>query len=91
MLKHALSPTEQWLLAEYGALIDSANVARILGFKSTNALAQARSRGQLSLQMIRVPNRRGWWATPRLISQYLESLTQDEPDRRRTEAMAVRR
>lgn len=68
------SVTEQWLLDHYGALIDSSTTAKILGYRSANALAKARSRGVLPIRMFQLPHRRGWWSTPEALAVYLAGL-----------------
>jgi len=76
MSKPCQSVTEEWLLDHYGALIDSSTTAKILGYRSPNALAKARSRGALPIRMIQLPHRRGWWTTPAALATYLAGLGQ---------------
>jgi hypothetical protein len=72
----AQSATEKWLLDEYGALIDLANTAKLLGYKNPSALAKARSRGTLPFVMVQIPHRRGWWTTSGVLAAYLQELPQ---------------
>ncbi len=69
----ALSNLETWLQREYGLLIDSSSIARILGYRSANSLAKARSRGIVAIDMFRLPNRQGLYTSPRHLAAYLRA------------------
>jgi len=70
---HALSNLEAWLQREYGLLIDSTAVARVLGYRSANSLAKARSRGIVKIDMFRLPNRQGLYTSPKHLAAYLQA------------------
>ncbi|HZX77388.1 hypothetical protein [Lysobacter sp.] len=69
------SEVELRLLEQYGGLLDSATTARLLGYPSADALTKARRRGHLTLPMMRIAHRRGWWATPKDVAKYLARLS----------------
>lgn len=68
------SELELTLFQQYGGLLDSATAARVLGYPSADALTKARRRGALTLAMMRIPHRRGWWTTPKDVATYLSGL-----------------
>lgn len=68
------SELERTLFQQYGGLLDSATAARVLGYPSAGALTTARRRGTLTLPMMRIPHRRGWWTTPKDLATYLTAL-----------------
>ncbi|MBA0282990.1 hypothetical protein D7Y44_18755 [Stenotrophomonas maltophilia] len=70
---HTQSNLETWLQREYGLLIDSTVIARILGYRSANSLAKARSRGVVSIDMFRLPNRQGLYTSPKHLAAYLQA------------------
>jgi hypothetical protein len=43
--------------------IGAADTARLMGFPTREALAKARRAGRLPIQMMKLPGRRGWFAT----------------------------
>lgn len=69
----ALITLETWLRKEYGLLIDSAAIAQILGYRSANSLAKARSRGVVEIEMFHLPNRQGLYTSPRHLAAYLQA------------------
>jgi hypothetical protein len=62
------------LVERYGALMPLKDVAEVLRYPSVHAARQARRRGQFPVQLIRIPNRRGWWASTRSVAEYLVAL-----------------
>jgi hypothetical protein len=65
---------EAQLFQQYGGLLDSATTARVLGYPTADSLTKARRRGALSLPMMRIAHRRGWWTTPHELACYLTEL-----------------
>lgn len=66
----------EWLLREHGPLLDAAGTAKALGFRSVDALRQARQRGRLPITMFRLPDRRGWFAATLTVAAWIEGSTQ---------------
>jgi hypothetical protein len=64
-------PLEALLIREFGVVVSSADAARLLGFRNTDALAKARGRGLLPIHMFRLPNRKGWFAETTAIALWL--------------------
>lgn len=64
------------ILATYGAVLDSAALARVLGFPSSEAVRSARRRGTLPIHMFRLPNRKGWFASSVDVATWLQKLAQ---------------
>ena len=64
-------PLEALLIREFGVVVSSAEAARLLGFRNTDALAKARVRGLLPIHMFRLPNRKGWFAETTAIALWL--------------------
>lgn len=61
-------------LRTYGGLLNAAQTAKILGYKSTGALARARSRGTLPFKMFLLPKRRGWFADTTDVAAFVSSI-----------------
>jgi hypothetical protein len=66
-----LAPLEALLIREFGVVVTSAQTAHLLGFTNLNALAKARERGALPIQMFRIPHRKGWFAETTAIAAWL--------------------
>lgn len=66
----------QWLLREHGPLLDAATTAKVLGFRSLDALRQARRDCRLPIPMFKIPGRRGWFAATLTVATWLEGRTQ---------------
>lgn len=65
---------EAALRERYGDWLTLADLAPLLRYPSVGAIRQARLRGQLPVPVFRIPYRRGWFATPRTVAQFLEGL-----------------
>jgi hypothetical protein len=68
------SPRELQLIAEFGELLSTADLARLLHYPSSQAVRKARARGTLNLPMQRISGRRGWFVTTRVVAAYLDAL-----------------
>jgi prophage antirepressor-like protein len=62
------------LMKQHGALIGAADLARLLGYRTTNALHQAKRRGQLGIQMHSIAHRRGHFALATDVAHWLAAL-----------------
>jgi hypothetical protein len=60
------------LAVEYGPLLDAAATAKALGFRSQDALRQARRDGRLPIVMFRLPGRRGWFASTQAVIDWID-------------------
>lgn len=83
-LRLRIAETEMSLRARFGELIGLADLALLLNFPSVGAARKARLRGRLPVTMAQLPNRRGWYTTPKAVAEMLvtlEELTQ-APERR---------
>ena len=70
------SQLEKLLIREYGCLLSSMQVAHVLGYGNIYALAKARSRGLLPIQMFLLPGRRGWFCRTSEVAAWLSRLTE---------------
>ena len=61
------------MVVECGPLMDSAATAKALGFKSQDALRQARRDGRLPVSMFRLPGRRGWFASTQAVIEWIDA------------------
>jgi hypothetical protein len=52
--------------------LDAAATAKAMGFKSPDALRQARRDGRLPISMFRIPGRRGWFAATQAVIEWLD-------------------
>lgn len=64
------------LVRQYGQLLPSAALAKVLGFRSTNALCQAVIRGTVPIPLLEIPNRRGRFALARDVAIWLSKQRQ---------------
>lgn len=62
------------LVREYGAVLDTATTARVMGYRSVEALRQARLQKRLPIEMFRLPNRRGWFASAETVACWISSV-----------------
>lgn len=63
----------QQLAFEHGALLDASATAKALGFRSMDALRQARRDGRLPIPMFQIPGRRGWFASTQAVIEWLDA------------------
>lgn len=69
-------PSQQkthWLFLEYGPLLDAAATAKAMGFRTSDALRQARRDGRLAISMFKIPGRRGWFAATETVVAWLSA------------------
>lgn len=76
MDRNARSSTESWLLQEHGPLLCASVAAKVLGYKSTDALRQARIRRRLPIPMFTIEGRRGWFASTQIVAAWLEQTVE---------------
>lgn len=69
---------ESKILVGYGALLDSSQLAKLLGYPSTDAVRTARKRGKLPIPMFRLPNRKGWYANSTEVANWLRTVAPRE-------------
>jgi hypothetical protein len=62
------------LLARYGELLTLTELADVLKYPSRQALTQARRRGLLPVGLVRIPKRRGWFASTRRVAAFLDEI-----------------
>lgn len=62
-----------WVAETYGALVPTKKLAILLGFPTAAALRRAIASGRLSIQLFRVPGRRGMFADAEDVANYLQS------------------
>jgi hypothetical protein len=57
-------------------ILSASETARLMGFRSGEALSKARQAGRLPIEMFQLPGRRGWFAATHVVKAWLEaSLT----------------
>ena len=65
---------EEQLVHRYGQLLTLSDLTDVLRYPSVQALRKARIRGQLPIELVKFPNRRGWFATARAVAALLEQV-----------------
>jgi hypothetical protein len=61
------------MLHLHGEVCDVHEVAKILKYPSAQALRRALSRSKAPIQLIKLPNRRGLFASTRALARYLDA------------------
>jgi hypothetical protein len=61
-------------------IMSAADIARVMGFPSTEALAKARLAGRLPIEMFKLSGRRGWFASTDRVRAWLEHTLQHSSD-----------
>jgi hypothetical protein len=69
-----LAEREAELRSRFGDLLTLKDLAPLLRYPSVEAVRKARTRGQLPVTVVRIAHRRGWFATPRSVAEFLEAL-----------------
>lgn len=67
-----LALREDALREKYGEFLTLEDLAPLLRYPSVGAVRKARMRGQLPIPVIRLQHRRGWFATPRAVAEFLD-------------------
>ena len=62
------------LLRFHGPLLGGEALVEALGHRSAASLRQARRRGQITVTLFTVPNRRGWFALTQEVADWLVSV-----------------
>ncbi len=62
------------LRQRFGDVLTLSDLAVILRYPSAGAVRKARARGQLPLQLVQMPPRRGWFATIEAVAELLCNL-----------------
>lgn len=68
------SPPGEHLAGCIGPLVGGLSLAKILGFRSTAALAQAARRGKLPIKVFSLEGRRGLFALSQEVNSWLSTL-----------------
>jgi len=63
------------LIREYGPMIGGRDLYSALGFKSYGAFRLAKERGEIPVEIFKIPKRRDWYALTTDLAQWLMSLT----------------
>lgn len=79
------SERQSSLLTRYGEMLTLDELAAVLKYPSRQALHQAQRRGRLPVNLIRLPKRRGWFASTREIAKFLDDSLR--PTNREGDAM----
>ena len=69
---------QQMLVQEYGALICSSNLWRILGYPTANAYRKARYKGTLPIKEIVIAGRRGRFVLAGDVARWLAKLAEQQ-------------
>lgn len=62
------------LLRMHGPLLGGESLVAALGHRNAASLRQARRRGQVSITLFTVPNRRGWFALTQDVADWLAEI-----------------
>ena len=54
-------------------ILGGADIARIMGFPTTEALYKARQAGRLPVELFQLPGRRGWFAATQSVREWLQA------------------
>lgn len=73
------STLELVLTLQHGPYMGSAKVVSLLSFPSLSALTSARRRGTLPIEMVELPDRKGFWARTVDVARWIESVEQASP------------
>lgn len=65
---------ERDLRERYGHLLTLEDVGQVLRYPTSFAVRKARIRGSLPIAMVRIPQRRNWFATARRVAEFLAKL-----------------
>jgi|GEM_PF-6035182 len=68
------------LVARYGLVLDGHALVEVLRYPSLSALERSMQRGQLRLNTLKLPNRRGVFVHAQELAQYLVRASESEPD-----------
>jgi len=73
------SPSERArvLRERFGELLTLKDLAVVLRYPSVAAVRKARLRGQLPIKLVQLPPRRGWFATPETVAEFLDGLDRE--------------
>lgn len=83
---HDVVTREHLIRAQYGEVLTLSDIAEILRYPSVQALRKAHSRGRLPIKLLQFPNRKGYFATAKMVAEVLDSLER-EPSRNEGDAM----
>lgn len=75
-----LARRELELRERFGELLTLEDLAPLLKYSSVGAVRKARMRGKLPIPVKRIEHRRGWFATPRMVAEFLEGLEDDSSE-----------
>lgn len=70
-IQELASELSQELTAEYGPLLGSDALVKVLGYRSSGAFQQALTRGTIPVPVFRIEHRRGCFALTREVAQWL--------------------
>jgi hypothetical protein len=62
------------LITRYGDLLNLSDIAKVLRYPNTHAVRMAHLRHALPFNLVRIPNRRGWFATAKAVAAALTQL-----------------
>jgi hypothetical protein len=64
------------LLNKYGPMIGGSDLYLALGFKTYGTFRLAKERGEIPIEIFKIPKRRDWYALTTDLAQWLTTLTQ---------------
>jgi len=70
---HAQQRIESYLMSRYGPVMDTAELAEVLRFKTVTALEKSMERGHLPIRCMDTPHRRGTYVLVAEVAAYLVS------------------
>jgi hypothetical protein len=72
------------LITRYGDLLNLSDIAKVLRYPSTHAVRMAHLRHALPFNLVRIPNRRGWFATARAVAAALNKFDHSKVTKKTT-------
>ena len=68
------------MLRLHGEVCDINEAARILKYSSAQALQKAMKRAKAPVRLVKMPNRRGLFASTRALARYLDALFMEDQE-----------
>ncbi len=78
------------MLQLHGEMCDMREVAKILKYPSAQALRRALSRSKAPIRLFKLPNRRGLFASTRVLARYLDGVMAEVESRDKSQRRTSR-
>lgn len=75
-----LDELTRYLMGKYGPLLGKGDLAKVLRFPTVASLERCQQRGNLHIELVKLPSRRGSFARARDVARYLSQIPCDGSD-----------